>query len=86
MGPRVADNITCFEESFAVTLKRLFKTGAMFNTLSWTRKARTARICLLEMGSNMHNNVVDFLYKRVNDIPRSVRTNWQGPQRIRHSL
>lgn len=38
MGPRVADNITCFEESLAVTMKRLIKTGAMFDTLAWTRK------------------------------------------------
>ncbi|KAF8339047.1 acyl transferase/acyl hydrolase/lysophospholipase [Cantharellus anzutake] len=38
-GPRLADHITCFEESFSTTLSRLFQTGAMFDTLAWARKS-----------------------------------------------
>ncbi|KAF8307243.1 patatin-domain-containing protein [Clavulina sp. PMI_390] len=39
MGPRLADQITCFEESMRTVFGRLYHTGAMFDAVQWARKS-----------------------------------------------
>lgn len=76
--PELAHKITACEEPVEVWIKRFWKTGARFDSVTWARKVCCLRFDIaLNLG--LIQDLVRILYKGLGDFPRGLPQDGTDP-------